>query len=231
MNGFTDHLILKRLLDKHLTSTIQSRRSSKGAPLQKLLGGGFAARRNRGLLEAFCVQVPERINREFPDIAGAEKESGAMRSAFLDSLAIRDTGTFSSQTFDYINDVILKYKGGWDGLLDVLLLVAAIPDHPLNARILHAKLLSIPMPQRDSLWTIYLCNRYGQQGSVDRLMEWAASPDDKSYLDSRSRVLCGLVLGWYLTSSNPPSTRSGNEGVGTALFRTFAFDGGGYAVV
>jgi hypothetical protein len=25
-------------------------------------------------------------------------------------------------------------------------------------------------------------------------MEWAASPDDKSYLDSKSRVLCGLVL-------------------------------------
>jgi hypothetical protein len=33
-------------------------------------------------------------------------------------------------------------------------------------------------------------------------MQWAASPDDKSYLDNKSRVLCGLVLGWYLTSSN-----------------------------
>jgi hypothetical protein len=199
---FTDHLIGKRLLDKHLDEYDPESAFDNGAPLQKLFGGGFAARRNRGLLEAFCVQVPERINREFPDIAGAEKESGAMRSAFLDSLAMRDTATFSSQTFDYINDVILKYKGGWEGLLDVLLSVAAIPDHPLNARILHAKLLSIPMPQRDSHWTIYLCNRHGQQGSVDRLMEWAASPDDKSYLDSKSRVLCGLVLGWYLTSSN-----------------------------
>jgi hypothetical protein len=58
------------------------------------------------------------------------------------------------------------------------------------------------MPRRDAFWTLYLCNSQGKQGSVDRLMEWAASPDDKSYLDRESRVLCGLALGWYLTSSN-----------------------------
>ncbi len=33
-------------------------------------------------------------------------------------------------------------------------------------------------------------------------MDWAVSPDDKSYLDSQSRILCGLALGWFLTSSN-----------------------------
>jgi hypothetical protein len=125
-----------------------------------------------------------------------------MRSAFLNSFAVRDGKAFSEETRKYINEEILSYTDGWPRLLDVLLLVTTNPEHPYNANTLHAKLFLLPLPTRDSIWTTYLCNKHGDKGPVDRLMEWAVSKDDKSYIDDHSRALCGLALGWYLSSSN-----------------------------
>ena len=46
-----------------------------------------------------------------------------MRSAFLNSFAVRDGKAFSEETRKYINEEILSYTDGWPRLLDVLLLV------------------------------------------------------------------------------------------------------------
>lgn len=199
---FTDHLITKRLIDKHVDAKNPVAAFAVAGPLHNFLENDHAARINSGLLEAFCVQIPERMGREFPDIVGEAREFGPIQSAFLNSLAVRSVGAFSEETRTYINKVVLHYVKGWERLLDVLLLVATNPAHPYNARMLHAMLLSIPLPQRDAVWTIYLCKHHGAQGPVDRLMEWAVSPEDKSYVDDPSRVLCGIALTWYLTSSD-----------------------------
>jgi hypothetical protein len=199
---FTDHLITKRLIDKHVDDKNPGAAFETGGPLHQFIEDEHAARMNNGLLEALCVQIPERLQREFPDIVGAQREWWAIRSAFLNSLAVRAGDAFSEKTLAYVNEVILRYRNGWESLLDTLLQVATNPAHPYNAWLLHAKLLSLSLPQRDHNWTIYLCEHHATQGPVDRLMDWAVSPDDKSYLDDQSRILCGVALAWFLTSSN-----------------------------
>ena len=39
-------------------------------------------------------------------------------------------------------------------------------------------------------------------GAVDRLVDWAWSPEDKAHIADESVRLCGVVLAWFLTTSN-----------------------------
>lgn len=199
---FTDHLITKRLIDKYLHKEKPKAAFQVGGPLHKFIEDEYVAQVNKGLLEAFCIQIPEQLKQEFPDIVGSQRECWAIRSAFLNSLTMRARDAFSEKTLEYVNEVILGHRNGWEDLLETLLSVATDPAHPYNALFLHEKLLPFSLPWRDAVWTIYLCKKQGAEGSVDRLMDWAVSPDDKSYLDPESRVMCGLALAWFLTSSN-----------------------------
>jgi len=197
---FTDHLIAKRLLDQHVDASDPRAAFVAGGPLHHLIANEGRARFNRGLLEALSIQVPERFSREFPDLVPHARTFQAIRSAFLDSIALRDTLAFSDATDAYINSTVLAYGGGWDDLIEVLLTVSTNPAHPHNAHRLHANLLPKALAERDALWTIGISNKHGKQGAVDRLLDWASSPEDKGYIEDDSLELCGIVLGWFLTS-------------------------------
>ncbi len=45
-------------------------------------------------------------------------------------------------------------------------------------------------------------DHYGTHGAVDRLVEWAWSPEDKIHIDDESIRLCATALSWFLTTSN-----------------------------
>jgi len=199
---FTDHLVAKRMLDDNAdVEGLQSAFAANGA-LYYLAESHNSAYFNRGLLEAFCIQIPERFGREFPDLVPHAREFDAVRAAFLESIALRDTGAFSEATDHYINSTILAYQGGWNDFFEVLLTVATNTFHPHNARRLHSNLLSKEMTGRDALWTLSISEKYGRQGAVDRLVDWATHPDDKGYIEDQSLELCGLVFGWLFTSPN-----------------------------
>jgi hypothetical protein len=199
---FTDHLTCKRLLDKHLDVNNPSGAFVSGGALHRYLDTSRSASMNKGLLDALCIQLPERIGREVPDLALHARDYTAMRNAFLESFSLRDTAAFSDSTLSYLNEVVLQHPGGWEGLLDVLLLVATNPLHPYNAHRLHAKLETLSLAHRDSVWTLYLCRSYKDRGAADRLLDWAVSTENTSYVDDESLELCGIALGWFLTSSN-----------------------------
>ena len=90
----------------------------------------------------------------------------------------------------------------WHDTLDVLLTVATLPEHPLNADFLDKRLRRDPMPDRDAWWTVYLHRAWGQQEAVDRLVDWASSLASESTLDEEVVDLCATALSWMLTSSN-----------------------------
>jgi len=199
---FTDHLVAKRMLDHYAdVEALQSAFGVDGA-LHYLAESHNSAYFNRGLLEAFCIQIPERFGKEFPDLVPHAQELDGVRAAFLESIALRNTAAFSAATDHYINSTVLAYQGGWDDFFEVLLTVATNPSHPHNARRLHSNLLSRGLAERDALWTLSMSEKYGQQGAVDRLVDWSTQPDDKGYIEDKSLELCGIVLGWLLTSPN-----------------------------
>jgi hypothetical protein len=62
--------------------------------------------------------------------------------------------------------------------------------------------MKFEMAERDSWWSIFLHEQYGMQDAVDRLLDWAWSPEKKDHISDEAVRLCGVALAWFLTTSN-----------------------------
>jgi len=197
-----DHLVAKQLLDKHLDPEKPSYSFHPDRPLGSFLKDEWTCWRNRGLIEAFSIQLPERIQKELPQIAPYCADFQPIREAFVESLIWRNPGTITDATLNYVNEYIIKYEDTHDQFLNALLTVASNPDHPFNADFLHKNLMNFELAERDAWWSIFLHYQYGEHGAVDRLVDWAWSPEDKSHINDEAIRLCGIALSWFLTTSN-----------------------------
>jgi len=196
---FSDHQIVKHLLDNYLDAQQPELAFAPGQPMA-FLSENLGT--NAGLLAAMCVQVPERIGKEFPDIMPSLAGSYAVRDGFIESLIWRDPNSISSATRELINRYLNHSDYVFERIFDVFLTVAAIPNHPYNADFLHQHLLKFEMAERDTWWSIFLYRQLGSHGAVDRIIDWAWSPEDKDHIDDESARLCGIALAWFLTTSN-----------------------------
>jgi len=197
-----DHLIAKQLLDKHLDLMNPSDSFQLDQPLGSLVKDERTCRLNRGLIEAFSIQLPERARKELPRLAPHCADYQPIREAFVESLIWRDPETITEATLTYVNEYIIRYKDSHDQFLNALLTVASNPDHPYNANFLHKNLIKFELADRDAWWSIFLHYQYGEHGVIDRIVDWAWSPEDKSYINDESIHLCGIALSWFLTTSN-----------------------------
>jgi hypothetical protein len=198
---FGDHLIAKHLLDKHLDLDDPSQSFTPESPLGALVKNENTWQ-NRGIIEAFSIQLPERIGKELVEVAEFCAEYYQVCRAFVESLIWRDPNTINKKTLDYLNMYAFKYKGTFDQFLHVLLTIASDPEHPFNADFLHDWLMEYDMAERDARWSIFIFEQYGEQKAVDRLVDWAWSPEDKSHIDDESIRLHGIALAWFLTTSH-----------------------------
>ena len=196
---FSDHLVAKILLDTHLTPDDPTSAFAESGGL------AFLSKTEHyiapGLLEAFCIQVPERTKRELLGLAPAVKAHWNIGDAFRQSLVWRAQSGFSGETLQVLNDLITNESDG-DDTLDVLLTVATLPDHPLNANFLDEHLRKQTLPERDEFWSLYLHRAWESQGAVDRLVDWAWTLDPARMLETESVELAATALAWVLSSSN-----------------------------
>lgn len=200
---FTDHLVAKHLLDAHLDENDPASSFIPGKSLAKYVQDAHSCAMYRGLIEAFAVQLPERAGKELIEIVPSIRGFRAVIEAFIDSVIWRCPQSISIDVaVEYINAYVIRDLNLHAGLLNALLTVAVNPDHPLNADFLHRNLLRLELAERDAWWSIFLHRQYGDHGAVDRLVDWAWSPDDKSHIKDRSIRLCGIALTWFLTTSN-----------------------------
>lgn len=207
---FSDHLISRYIFKKYegefgkqnTNLETAKRFFSKSRKLGKLLSKSW----NRGIIEALSIQCPERLKgSEFVEVASYLKDSYVAQEAFIESLIWRKPTAFSSDlknTLAYINSEIIRTESGYNNLLNAFLAVAPIPDHPLNADFLHKHLSKFSMAKRDSWWSTFLYYQYGNQGAVDRLIEWGWSEQEKSHIRDESLRLCCTALAWFLTTPN-----------------------------
>jgi len=199
---FADHLIAKYLLDKYLDTEHPLNSFKPDQTLGSFVRDERTCWRNRGLIEAFSIQIPERIKKELPELAPYCADYWPIREAFVESLIWRDSKAITDATLDYINKHIIRYEDSHDQFLNALLTVASDPDHPYNADFLHRNLMKFELPERDAWWSIFLHYQYGEQGAVDRLVDWAWSLEDKSHINDESIRFCAIALAWFLTTSN-----------------------------
>ena len=196
---FADHLVASSLLDAHIDAQSPEAAFVEGAPL------GFLCDPQQhitsGLLEALCLQVPERTGKELTEIAPEVEDRWNISEAFRQSLIWRDPQAFSDSTLDSLNKLI-RTDYDFSETLNVLLTTTTLPEHPLNAIFLDSWLREKQMPDRDALWSTYLHKAWKTHGAVDRLIDWASTVTQKDALDDETIDLCSTALAWMLTTSN-----------------------------
>ncbi len=197
---FTDHLIVRYLLNTHLDRANPVASFNINQPLGRLLAEEWETWRNSGWMEALSVQLPEQTGRELVELSPQAKTWDVVQRAFLQSIIWRDPIKVTKATKDYLNE-IFREQGGAEVVYDLLLTVATVPEHPFNAKLLHRYLTNLQMPERDELWSIYLSYQYEQHGAVDRLLEWAWEAE-KTHISDEAIELCAIALVWFLTTSH-----------------------------
>ena len=203
---FADHLIASHLLDAHVEPDQPHVAFHAGGGLAFLLNPDDPdSYVSGGLLEALFIQVPERTGEELFRLIPALSSSRRGVSAFLDSLVWRSTDSFSDDTRTVVDDLVghLQSTFGHE-VIEALLTVATIPDHPFNANYLDDVLRGYALADRDAVWSTYLHDSYGAHGAVDRLLDWATTlePSDPGALDEEVIGLYSIALTWMLTTSN-----------------------------
>ena len=96
----------------------------------------------------------------------------------------------------------LEIKEDKKNVLDTLLTVATVPNHPYNAKFLDTLLGQYSMAERDAWWSTYLHSVYDSYGPVDRLLDWALQISPEMELKGEVIELASITLAWMLTSSN-----------------------------
>lgn len=158
--------------------------------------------RERGVLGALAVMVPERLAVELADLA--VDESGAVShpvvDSFVESLLLRSPDHVAPRAVEGV-DRLLAHPRWRSEVFERLVQVSCIPGHALNAAWLHQRLAAQPLAERDASWSIWLAGQLDDDDApVRRLIGWAW-PGDRSRRGPVSAEVANLavrLLGWLL---------------------------------
>ena len=201
---FADHVIVDTLLNDNLDINAPEEAFREQGQL------AFFTDNSRylpyGILEALCVQLPERTGRELSDLVPDIKMRTGFGRFFRRSIAWRRIDAFSDSTEELFDEFTLQQfsnnRWDFDDALEILLTVATIPDHPFNANFLHCILSRNTMPIRDAWWSIYLHDAWENNLAVDRLVQWASGVSSVDDLEEDVVDLCSTTLAWMLSTPN-----------------------------
>ncbi len=211
---FSDHLlgryIFKQYEDEFGKRNKNLETAKKFFSKRRKLGKFLSKTYNRGIIEALSIQCPEQLKGiEFIEVAPYLIKSHYLaqvtEEAFVESLIWRNPKAFSKNgrnALKVINQNIIRTESGHNQLLNAFLSVAPIPNHPFNSECLHQHLSNFSMPQRDSWWSTFLHYQNGEQGAVDRLLQWSWSDQEKSHIGNDSIFVTSIALAWFLTTPN-----------------------------
>ena len=204
---FSDHLIGRYIFKKYKTEFGESNKDlrnvkkffSKRRKIGKFLDNWV----NKGVVEALSIQCPEYLGYELIEVAPYLLKNTYVEAsrAFLESLIWRKPNAFP-KNINHTLSLMKKIKVRFDDLFDAILTIASVKLHPFNAEFLHNYLSRFSMAKRDSFWSVFLHNQYGQNSSVERMIEWAWSYQNKDHINREAIYLCSISLSWFLTTPN-----------------------------
>jgi hypothetical protein len=199
-----DHLKAAHLLDEHLNAADPAASFGSGTPLGQLVADEYTCEVNSGLVEAFSIQLPERIGMELGEVVPGCADFHSVREAFVESIVWRNPASVLRSTLKHARKHALRYEGTFNAFIDALLTVATSPDHRFNADFLHKVLVTCELPERDACWSIYLVERLGEYepSPAERLIEWAWHAAGGVEVRADIARLAATTLCWFLTSSD-----------------------------
>lgn len=158
-----------------------------------------------GVLGTLWAAVAEKYRKELwdlqsffgnPDVYYYPQD---LRPIFHTSIYERSGTAFTQRTKDIIDKV---WKDRQEEKLAIVLSTSCVPNHAWNADFLTDRLLSLPLADRDSVWSRWFTSERSEL--IDRAMEitnWALNVDEKS-VDSEVARLAGITLTWLFTVTN-----------------------------
>lgn len=200
---FADHHIAKLMLDAHLNTKHPEGSFAVNRPLGALFKDSYTYWLNQGLVETLCIQIPERLQKELPELLPrSSPDLGSVRLAFVESLLWRTRAAFGEPTMKYINSEVLGYGDSRQRFWNAVVTLAPVRGHPLNADFLHRHLIDQSMADRDAWWSTFIHRQYRTQSAIDRLLDWAWSPLRTAELEKEEALLYATAIAWLLGSSN-----------------------------
>lgn len=186
---FNDFLTAQRLLE---TSD-----NAENA-IRKLIQEGHDLWYYGGIVESFAVIIPEKEGREVYEVLPEYKDNDIIVDSVLKSLLWRKTSTIDQKLVDYFNEVMSGER--FTNFIATLIQVSAIKNHYFNAEFLHRNLMRWKMAERDYRWSINLRNISGDYDNpVETLISWAREGFGQMKMDTESKYLTGVTLGWFTT--------------------------------
>lgn len=91
---FSDHTIVRQLLNTYLDVTAPAASFAPGMPLEKFVADEWTAYHHKGVIEALAIQLPERIGQELPTLVPAGALWLPIREAMIESLIWRAPNAF-----------------------------------------------------------------------------------------------------------------------------------------
>jgi hypothetical protein len=196
---FADYQIAASLLDGFQDASALKNGLKAGRPLRARIRKAPA-----GWIEALSVLISERFGVELLDAANWRLDSFARNvweEALLESIGARKSTAVTQRGVALALEFQTHSHRLSEQLLELLLTVAPIPGHPLNADWLHAVLMRRPMPERDTLWTTRVYHEFGSEGPLMRLLRWLGRATDTACGDEVAQ-LAAIPAIWTFTSPN-----------------------------
>jgi len=158
----------------------------------------------QGVIEAMSIQLPEFTSEEFYSVIPQKlADDNIVKKAFFHSLLWRKGSSITESTIRYVKSN-LNEKWFRNEFFDIAVSIASIPEHPFNALFIHDYLSKFNMADRDSWLILLLEENYSsyEMKSVKRIINWALSNENKSFISNKSILLTGIIITWFLSSSN-----------------------------
>ena len=203
---FSDHLVCTYLMENYLNKDNPKESFKEGARLFEIIKDQNNSYFNKGIIDAFSIQIPELLNMEFYELIGDAKSFPAVVSSFIESIIWRKKEFTAIKNLDYINKIVIQENQMFDEFTLAILQITSTPGHSYNSDFIHKNLDKFTLTERDEFWSIFIHKQYtiyyDDINIVRRMIEWAWSDDNKQMLSDESlRLLCQTMI-WFLTSSN-----------------------------
>lgn len=210
---FSDHLIVRSVLTENGIYGDNASDKARDYLANKPFFKHAMESYNSGLVEALAIQIPERCNGDELVWLIDPKYLGhyLIDDAFIEGLKWRDVVTKgkakslafvnNDQASRYANEYLTGSDNDVYKIINCILDVCAIPNHPFNALRLHKILSRNPMPKRDSWWQNFLVNGLEEGSALDRIYSWSGS-DLVDLASSESVKLAAIALIWTMSSTN-----------------------------
>lgn len=196
---FSDLLCAELLLRDLATAEAVQAASREGERIHRAIVTSVTVYRSSGLAVALTILIAERLGVELPTLLPSDIH--ITDAQYLESVRWRDKVAIPDSLAERIFQAALQPKSHQDALR-LVLEMATVDAHPLNAACLHRRLLPLSMAERDIAWTIPV-NRLvvnDEHSAVESLIrscwrrEERRSPIAGEFLPENAYLACVTLL-------------------------------------